>query len=138
MPTFGKRSRERLDTCHAAIQLICAEVIQYYDFSVSEGVRTAERQALLFKDGKSQLDGTIKMSYHQLKEGQDKAWAVDIVPYFDGKMQWNDIGAFRKLAGYMFKESQKLIGQGVIKHRLVHGGQWRTFVDMPHFQIHEL
>lgn len=48
------------------------------DFSVFEGIRSAERQARLFAEGASRtLD-----SYHLT--GQ----AVDLVPFVDGRLQW--------------------------------------------------
>ena len=56
---FGQRSLENLSTCHPDLVEIMEKVLSYevMDFSIIEGHRTVARQQLLFKDGKSQLDG---------------------------------------------------------------------------------
>ena len=66
MPSFGSRSRRELDTTHPDIVKVMELVITFIDFSVTEGVRTDERQMQLFKEGRSKLDGVNKKSYHQV------------------------------------------------------------------------
>ena len=51
MPKFGRKSRERLSTCHEDLQDLFNEVIKYVDCSVLEGHRSQERQDKLYDEG---------------------------------------------------------------------------------------
>ena len=88
------------------------------DFSVSEGLRTVERQKELVAQKKSQ---TMK-SRHIVGE------AVDICVLVDGKANW-DFENYRKVAD-VFKECAKELGV-----RITWGGEWTSLKDGPHFQI---
>lgn len=77
MPSFGKTSRERLETCDPRLQRVLEKAIKIVDFSVVEGHRTEEKQRAYFAAGKSKLDGVIHKSKHQSWPSQ----AVDIYPY---------------------------------------------------------
>ena len=88
------------------------------DFSVSEGLRTVERQKELVAQKKSQ---TMK-SRHIIGE------AVDICVLVDGKANW-DFENYRKVAD-VFKECAKELGV-----KITWGGDWTSFKDGPHFQI---
>ena len=88
------------------------------DFSVSEGLRTVERQKELVAQKKSQ---TMK-SRHIVGE------AVDICVLIDGKANW-DFENYRKIAD-VFKECAKELGV-----KITWGGDWTSFRDGPHFQI---
>ena len=52
------------------------------------GVRTAERQRELFKEGKTKADGYNRLSNHQLREGQEYGRAVDFYAYLNGHASW--------------------------------------------------
>ena len=88
------------------------------DFSVSEGLRTVERQKELVAQKKSQ---TMK-SRHIVGE------AVDICVLVDGKANW-DFENYRKVAD-VFKECAKELGV-----KITWGGEWTSLKDGPHFQI---
>ena len=88
------------------------------DFSVSEGLRTVERQKELVAQKKSQ---TIK-SRHIVGE------AIDICVLVDGKANW-DFENYRKVAD-VFKECAKELNT-----KITWGGDWTSFKDGPHFQI---
>lgn len=88
------------------------------DFSVSEGLRTVERQKELVAQKKSQ---TMK-SRHIVGE------AVDICVLVDGKANW-DFENYRKVAD-VFKECAKELNT-----KITWGGDWTSFKDGPHFQI---
>ena len=88
------------------------------DFSISEGLRTIERQKELVAQKKSQ---TMK-SRHIVGE------AVDICVLVDGKANW-DFENYRKVAD-VFKECAKELGV-----RITWGGEWTSLKDGPHFQI---
>lgn len=146
MYTFGKTSRERLDTCHKDIVTIMEEVIKYYDFSILEGIRTTEKQQEYFNTGRSQLDGINKKSNHQ-DDGSGKSRAIDIMPFkkgenaFSGKVK--DNMRFYYLAGLVKMASIKLKEEGKITHNIRWGGDWdsddvytdQNFDDFPHFEL---
>ena len=88
------------------------------DFSISEGLRTVERQKELVAQKKSQ---TMK-SRHLIGE------AVDICILLDGKANW-DFENYRKVAD-VFKECAIELGV-----KITWGGDWTSFKDGPHFQI---
>ena len=88
------------------------------DFSISEGLRTVERQKELVAQKKSQ---TMK-SRHIVGE------AADICVLIDGKANW-DFENYRKVAD-VFKECAKELGV-----KITWGGDWTSFKDGPHFQI---
>ena len=135
MYSFGKRSKEALNTCHPDLQTVLHRVIQHMDFSVIEGLRTTEKQQEYYDNGKSQLDGINRLSWHQDRFGDGFSRAVDIVPFADGKQQWEDYGLYRRLAKLMFNEWQELLKLGRVNHRLEWGNHWTSFQDRPHWQI---
>jgi len=150
MYSFGSKSKAQLDTCHKDIQAILNEVIKYFDFSVLEGIRTAERQFSLFTEGKSKLDGITKKSKHQGRENEDGvivSYAVDIMPYkkgtnaFSGKVK--DKMRFYYLMGMVRAVSERLYAEGKITHKVRFGLDWdgddnfedQSFDDLPHFEL---
>ena len=88
------------------------------DFSISEGLRTVERQKELVAQKKSQ---TMK-SRHLIGE------AVDICILLDGKANW-DFDNYRIVAD-VFKDCAAELGV-----KITWGGEWTTLKDGPHFQI---
>lgn len=88
------------------------------DFSITEGLRTVERQKELVAQKKSQ---TMK-SRHIVGE------AVDICVLIDGKANW-DFENYRKVAD-VFKACACELGVTI-----TWGGDWKTLKDGPHFQI---
>jgi len=147
MYKFGKRSRQRLDTCHEDIVKIMEEVIKVYDFSVLEGLRTAEKQAEYFETGRSKLDGVHKKSKHQ-DDGSGKSMAIDICPYkkgynpFSGKK--DDLYRFYFMLGIVWSVTQTLIADKKITHNVRFGADWKMdmvydtsheFTDLPHIEL---
>ena len=74
MPKFGKRSKERLETCDNRLQLVFNEVIRYVDCSILEGHRSGERQNKLFEEGKT------KVKYPNGRHNANPSRAVDVAP----------------------------------------------------------
>ena len=128
MYSFSKRSRERLESCHADLIAVCEKVIQTYDFLVLEGHRSGEWQDELFRQGKS------KLKAGESKHNFSPSLAVDIAPY---PIDWNDSNRFYLLAGMMFQAANEL---GV---KLRWGADWnrnwdhtdQTWFDLPHFEL---
>ena len=123
MPSFGKRSRSKLETCEQEIQDVLNEAIKHYDFSVIDGHRDMERQNLYFNDGKSQV------RWPNSRHNSYPSKAVDIIPYPGGFDNPNS--EFDRMATYVLSAAAKL---GV---ELEWGGHWKNFKDYAHFQLKE-
>lgn len=75
MPRFGKRSQERLDTCHSDLIRLFTLVVRYFDCTILEGHRGKEKQNRYYKEGKSKI---------QWPDGDHNSYpsdASDVVPY---------------------------------------------------------
>jgi hypothetical protein len=101
-----------------------AITISPIDFGVpsSGGFRSTEDQAKLYTAGKSKCDGRNNLSYHQSGK------AVDVFGYVDGKASWDTLH-LTTIATAMLQSASQL---GI---ELQWGGLWRSWKDMPHFQI---
>ena len=86
------------------------------------GVRTDEEQFTLYNGGKSQCDGVNDISFHQ------KAKALDFYAYVDGKASWEHHHLAMVAAAYLQAAS-------ILGYKLEWGGFWKTFKDLPHYQI---
>lgn len=125
---LGQRSRKRLDGVHFDLQHVVERAIQIteQDFSVSEGLRSEERQRMLFNKGKSKTLNSRHLTGH----------AVDLLPYpFNGDVDGDGIpniedwDQYYPIASAMKTAAQEL---GV---DLEWGGDWKSFPDGPHFQL---
>lgn len=123
---FSQASLNRLATVDVALQDIAHRALELspVDFGIpsSGGIRSALEQNKLFHDGKSKLDGYDKISKHQL------GVALDVYAYVDGKASWNDADLTQVAAAMLQAASE----QGI---KLVWGGHWASFKDMPHFEM---
>jgi peptidoglycan LD-endopeptidase CwlK len=110
--------------------------LQIIDFTISEGVRTRQRQEELFKSGKSKT-----LNSKHLIQSDGYGHAVDIYPYPVDMVKVNkgnaqEISRFGLLAGAI-KTLAKLNGISVRW-----GGDWdsdgqtldHSFFDAPHFE----
>lgn len=124
---LSKRSYTRLNGIDAILIAILTEAIKEspYDFGIPRygGLRTSEDQYILYKKGRSRCDGFKKLSYHQSGK------AFDIYAYVDGKASW-DKDQLRAIARHL-----KTVAKEQFNIELTWGGDWTSFVDMPHFQI---
>ena len=124
---LSSRSRKNLLGVHPKLVQCVERAIELteQDFTVVEGLRSLETQKEYFRKGASK---TMK-SYH-LKQADGFGHAVDLYPYYDGKVQVNaPYARFKAIKTAMFKAAEET---GI---RLVWGGDWKTFVDSPHFQL---
>lgn len=123
---LSKRSKRHLKDVHPDLVKVVRRALEItkIDFGIpfTGGYRTAEQQNALFKAGKSQLDGYNRSSRHQFGE------AVDVFAYIDGKASWDE-DHLTHVATAMLAAASEL---GV---KLRWGGHWRSFVDMPHFEV---
>jgi peptidoglycan L-alanyl-D-glutamate endopeptidase CwlK len=124
---LSKRSYQRLNGVDAILIAIVTEAVKEspYDFGIPRdgGLRTAERQKELYDKRVSRADGTVNKSYHQTGK------AFDIYAYVDGKASW-DKSQLKAIAEHIME-----VAKNEFNINLTWGGNWKSFQDMPHFQI---
>ena len=120
--SFGTRSKERLSGVHPDLVKVMEEAIKEspLDFSITEGLRTKERQQELFSAGKSQTMNSRHLT----------GKAVDIAVIKDGTVTW-DFKYYQLVADHIKGVATKL---GI---PLVWGGSWVSFKDGPHFELNK-
>lgn len=120
MYSFGTKSSERLAQVHPDLQRVFNEAIKNspLDFSITEGLRTIERQKELFSAGKSQTMRSRHLDGH----------AVDIGVLVNGALNW-DFNNYQLVADHVKSVASKL---GIT---IEWGGDWMSFKDGPHFQL---
>jgi len=118
---LGQRSKERLSGVHPDLVKVIEEAIKEspLDFSISEGLRTKERQKELFDAGKSQTMNSRHIT----------GKAVDIAVLVDGKVTW-DFKYYQTVAEHIKKIAKDM------KIDIVWGGDWQSFKDGPHLELH--
>lgn len=125
---FSESSKNRLATVDPRLQEIAelALTLTKVDFGIpaSGGLRTEEEQNKLYHNGKSQLDGYKKKSYHQTGK------ALDVYAFVDGRASWDEYHLSQVATAMLAAASQ-------LGYKLEWGGHWPNFVDMPHFQLSE-
>lgn len=126
---LSKRSIGRLQNVNSLLIAIVVDGVQDspFDFGIPQhgGKRTADEQNLLFKQVPkvTNADGFDKKSYHQSGD------AFDIYAYVGGRASWD--------AEYLEAIARHLQDIASEKYNvdLTWGGDFRSFKDMPHFQI---
>jgi peptidoglycan L-alanyl-D-glutamate endopeptidase CwlK len=118
--TLSRLSRSRLVGVHPDLVRCVERAIQIteIDFMVVEGVRDLRRQKQLVASGASTTMNSRHLTGH----------AVDLCAYVDGRLEWGKEHA-TKVAMAM----QEAAGEFGID--LEWGGNWRAFVDTPHYQL---
>lgn len=123
---LGTKSKERLkDVDPRIVEIInLALTFTVIDFGIPEygGMRSAATQHLLFKKERSKCDGYSVESKHQT------GLAFDVFAYVDGAASWDRYQLTQVAAAI-------LQAAGLLGHSLHWGGLWKSFVDMPHFQL---
>ena len=128
MPYFGKKSKERLNTCDSKLQKVFNEVIKHVDCSVLEGHREKDRQNKLYEEGKT------KVKYPNGRHNRQPSSAVDVTPY---PVDWGDRERQTLFAGFVIGVASQM---GI---NLRWGGDWdqdfqvvdNRFDDFPHFEL---
>ena len=117
---FGARSESRLEGVHPDRVRVVRRALELstVDFSVTEGLRTKERQAELFKAGKSKT----------LNSRHITGDAVDLYPVTRLAEDWTPAD-FAPIVKAMRAAAAEL---GV---QIVHGADWKSFPDSPHHEL---
>jgi peptidoglycan LD-endopeptidase CwlK len=120
MFSLGKRSRERFNGVHPDLVKVVERAIEIttVDFTVLEGLRTPERQKVLFDAKASTTLNSRHITGH----------AVDLGAWVDNQLDWS-WPLYHQIAKAM-KEAAKELNVAI-----VWGGDWRTFKDGPHFEL---
>lgn len=126
---LSKRSLRRLKGVEPVLIAILTEGIKEspYDFGIPRhgGFRTESEQYLLYKQRPkvTNIDGYNRKSYHQTGR------AFDIYAVIEGKPTW-DHKYYKPIADHLIKIAKERFN--VV---LEWGGNFKSFVDLPHFQI---
>lgn len=117
---FSVRSEKNLIGVHPDLVKVVrrAEEITSVPFIVTEGLRTAERQAELVKAGASKTLQSRHLTGH----------AIDLAALVGNEVRW-DWPLYSKLATAM-KQAATEVGVPI-----EWGGDWKSFKDGPHFQL---
>lgn len=128
------RSLNNLTKVHPDLIKVVVRAIQItsVDFIVGAGARSLDEQRRLVAEGKSQT-----MDSRHLIQSDGLAHAVDLWPWVDGAIPWQEWSAFRHVATAMMTAAAQL---GV---ELRWGGDWdrdgystdHSFLDGPHFEL---
>lgn len=135
MPSFSKRSKDRLDQCDIRLQHVLNDVVKYSDCTIITGHRTEEVQDEKYIAGESQVE------WPNSKHNSLPSMAVDVSPYPVpdnwGADDWKDLVKFYELKAVVFFVAAR---RGV---KIRWGGDWdmdgdykdNTFDDLIHFEV---
>jgi len=117
---LSKKSLAKLDEVNPDLQKLVKNAIglSTIDFGISEGMRTKERQQLLYNSGKSQTMNSRHLTGH----------AVDVYAWKDGAVSW-EFEDYETI-NVAFSQAAKLTNTPY-----VWGGSWKSFKDGPHFEL---
>lgn len=136
---FSNRSLNNLSGVHPLLVAVVVRALSLskVDFMVIEGVRTTERQAKLYAQGRTEPGQVVTWtmnSNHFLNTATGFGHAVDILP---APYDWKDTKPFDLVAEAMFAAAKEL---GV---KIRWGADWnrngiareRGETDSPHFEL---
>lgn len=135
--SFGKKSKRELETVKEELRAVCKRALGYgvMDATVVQGRRSKEKQNEYYKNRKSKVKWPN--SKHNVRDENDLAKAVDVVPYVNGKISWNQKHCL-VWAGLMLGAAAEL---GIAVRW---GGNWdcdgeivtdQRFNDLVHFEL---
>ena len=117
---LGKKSLSNLKGVHPDLVKVVKRAIELTecDFTISEGLRTKERQAQLLKEKKTTTSNSRHLTGH----------AVDLAAWVDGTVSWN-WDHYYKIAEAVKQAAKEL------NISIEWGGEWKSFPDAPHWQL---
>lgn len=133
---LDERSEKRLEGVNDALVNVVRRAAKRLPFTlfVVEGLRTRERQAELYAQGRTKPGRKVTWTLHS-KHLEGKA--VDLAPLINGAIDWADLSKFDAVAKAM-QDAAKEVGVTVRW-----GGDWdmdgqpreRGESDSPHFEL---
>ena len=128
MRSWSARSLASMKGIHPDLRAVLDRALHSspHDFVVTEGLRTIDRQRELLRIGAS----TTMNSRHLTGHAVDLYAWVDINR--DGKVVFEEMASPRLLAAIAKSIKAAAMAEDV---PIVWGGDWRTFKDMPHFEL---
>lgn len=130
--SFSERSLKAKEGVHPDLNRVLDRAIQItgQDFLITEGVRTPERQAELYAQGRTKPGKVVTWtlnSNHFKSKVTGFGHAVDVCPY---PVDWNSVAKFEAIAKAIKQAAREL---GV---QIEWGGDWSPKNrDYPHFQL---
>lgn len=117
---LGTKSLSNLKGVHPDLVKVVKRAIELTecDFTITEGLRTKERQAQLVKEKKSTTKNSRHLTGH----------AVDLAAWVDNTISW-EWKYYYQIADAMKKAASEL------KISIEWGGDWKSFKDGPHFEL---
>ncbi len=117
---LGKKSLSNLKGVHPDLVKVVKRAIELTecDFTITEGLRTKERQAQLLKEKKTTTSNSRHLTGH----------AVDLAAWVDGTVSWN-WDHYYKIAEAVKQAAKEL------NISIEWGGEWKSFPDAPHWQL---
>jgi len=137
---FNQRSIDNLKGVHPDLVKVLTEAIKTSpcDFVITDGVRTTAEQQELYAKGRTKpgsivtyRDGIKSKSEHQVRE-DGFGYAVDLYPFFDGKLQLShkDTPKMQRLIANHIKSVGHELGIEIIA-----GIDFKKPFDPPHFEL---
>lgn len=135
---LGRQSLQKLEGVHPNLVGVVRRAIEIttQDFTVLEGVRTPERQAKLYAQGRSEPGSIVTwtLNSRHFKKPDGFGYAVDLVPF---PVDWKTPTKFDSIAHAMFQAAEEL---GVV---IRWGADWdkdgspreKGESDSPHFEL---
>ena len=125
MPALDARAERNLAGVHPDLVKIVrrAAEISSVAFTITEGVRTKERQAQLMRSGASQT-----MRSRHLVASNGFSHAVDVAALVGGSIRW-DWPLYDRIS-IAIKQAAQEVGVPV-----EWGGDWKSFKDGPHYEL---
>ncbi len=120
---WSKASRAKLETCDARLQAMADMMLSRseFDLTITCGHRGEKEQQDAFEKG------TSKAKFGQSKHNNLPSLAIDICPY---PISWDDKDErWRKMA------LNAMWCAGRLGFEIVWGGDFKSFKDMPHFEL---
>ena len=133
---FSKLSEDRLQGVKPQLASVVRRALEIcaVDFMVVEGLRTIERQRELYAQGRTKPGPKVTWTLHSKHlEGN----AVDLAPFVNGKVDWNNLKNFDAIAKAMLQASREL------SVPIRWGADWdmdgipreKGETDSPHFEL---
>ena len=117
---LGTKSLSNLKGVHPDLVKVVKRAIELTecDFTITEGLRTKERQAQLLKEKKTTTSNSRHLTGH----------AVDLAAWVDNTVSW-EWKYYYQIADAMKKAASEL------NVSIEWGGDWKSFPDAPHWQL---